>query len=145
MKPTKPIIPEKEILSAVTTALSHYIAETDPYILFGGLLDSLLEMTDSEYGFIGEVFYNDRNQPYLRNYTTTDIAWSNETRQLFESAERKGMIFSKLDSLYGMVLKTGQLIISNNPAADPRCGGLPAGHPQLNFFMGIPFYGGESY
>jgi hypothetical protein len=145
MKPTHPIIPEKELLSAITTALSHYIAETDPYILFGGLLDSLLEMTDSEYGFIGEVFYNDLNQPYLRSYATTDISWSKETRQLFEATERKGMIFSKLDSLYGMVLKTGQLIICNNLTADPRSGGLPVGHPQLNFFMGIPFYSGGEF
>jgi hypothetical protein len=59
MKSTNPIIPEKELLSAITTVLSHYIAETDPYILFCGLLDSLLEMTDSEYGFIGEIFYID--------------------------------------------------------------------------------------
>jgi hypothetical protein len=52
------------------------------------------------------------------------------------------MIFSEIDSLYGAVLKTGQLVISNSPATDPRRFGLPEGHPPLNSFMGIPFYGG---
>jgi hypothetical protein len=40
------------------------------------------------------------------------------------------------------VLKTGQLVISNHPASDPRSGGLPKGHPPLNAFLGLPFYGG---
>jgi hypothetical protein len=135
-------IPEKTLLNAITTVLSQYITETDPYVLFNGLLDILLEMTDSEYGFIGEVFYTDENKPFIKSYATTNIAWSEETRVLYNKAKRKGMIFSKIDSLYGSVLKTGQLVISHNPAADPRRFGLPEGHPPLNTFMGIPFYGG---
>ena len=38
--------------------------------------------------------------------------------------------------------KTGQRVISNQPDADPHSGGLPRGHPPLNAFMGLPFYGG---
>lgn len=135
-------IPEKALLNAITTVLSHYITETDPYILFNGLLEVLLDMTDSEYGFIGEVFYTDENKPYIKSYATTNIAWSEKTRELYNETKRKGMIFSKTDSLYGSVLKTGQLVISNDPAVDPRRFGLPEGHPPLNTFMGIPFYGG---
>ncbi len=135
-------IPEKQLLSAITTVLSHYITETDPYILFNGLLEILLEMTESEYGFIGEVFFTDNDEPYIKSYATTNIAWSEETRHLYDKTKRNGMIFSKVDSLYGSVLKTGQLVISNNPATDPRRFGLPKGHPPLNTFMGIPFYGG---
>ncbi len=135
-------ISEKELLNAITTVLSQYITETDPYILFNGLLEILLEMTDSEYGFIGEVFYTEENKPFIKSYATSNIAWSEKTRELYDKTKRKGMIFSKIDSLYGSVLKTGQLVISNNPAVDPRRFGLPEGHPPLNSFMGIPFYGG---
>lgn len=142
MNQTEQQIPEKLLLNAITSVLSHYITETDPYILFNGLLEILLEITDSEYGFIGEVFYTDENTPYIKSYATTNIAWSQQTRNLYEKTKRKGMIFSKIDSLYGSVLKTGQLVISNNPSTDPRRYGLPKGHPPLNAFMGIPFYGG---
>ncbi len=135
-------IPEKLLLNAITNVLSHYITETDPYILFNGLLEVLLEITDSEYGFIGEVFYTDEKTPYIKSYATTNIAWSQQTKSLYEKTKRKGMIFSKIDSLYGSVLKTGQLVISNTPSIDPRRYGLPKGHPPLNAFMGIPFYGG---
>lgn len=137
-------IPEKLLLKAITTALFQHIEETDPYVLFSGLLDTLLELTGSEYGFIGEVFYDDKHVAYIKSYATTNIAWSEDTQRLYEEAKRKGMIFSKPDSLYGAVLKTGHLIISNEPARDSRSCGIPDGHPPLNSFMGIPFYNGEA-
>ncbi len=142
MKNTKKV-PEKYLLEAITKALLRYIAETDPYVLFNGLLDTLLELTGSEYGFIGEVFYTEDNAPYIKSHATTNIAWSDETQRLYEDTKNKGMVFSRLDSLYGAVLKTGQLIISNHPATDSRSCGVPHGHPPLNSFMGIPFYNGE--
>jgi len=142
MNARSPQVSEKQLLNAITLALSHYITETNPYILFNGLLEPLLEITESEYGFIGEVFYDEANAPYIKSYATTNIAWNKETQQLFEATKRKGMLFSKLNSLYGTVLKTGQLVISNQPVTDPRSYGIPEGHPPLNAFMGIPFYGG---
>lgn len=135
-------VSEYSLLTSITMVLSQYITETDPYILFNGLLDSLLEMTDSEYGFIGEVFYSENNQPFIKSYATTNIAWSERTKQLYNETQKKGMLFLRLDSLYGAVINTGQLVISNRPTTDPRSCGLPQGHPPLNTFMGMPFYGG---
>lgn len=132
------------LLKTITTALSRYISETDPYILFNGLLDTLLELTESEYGFIGEVFYDDKQSPYIKSYATTNIAWSEETQRLYEETKKKGMIFAKTDSLYGAVLKTGHLIIANEPTSDKRSCGVPRGHPPLNTFMGIPFFSGDT-
>ena len=133
-------ISEKRLLKAITTALLHYISETDPHVLFNGLLDTLLELTGSEYGFIGEVFYSDEKIPYIKSHATTNIAWSDETQRLYEATKKKGMLFSRLDSLYGAVLNTGKLIISNQPSDDSRSCGVPHGHPPLNSFMGIPFF-----
>lgn len=135
-------ISEYSLLASITAVLSQYITETNPYILFNGLLNILLEITDSEYGFIGEVFYTENNEPYIKSYATTNIAWSEETRRLYDETRKKGMLFSRLDSLYGAVLKTGQLVVSNQPATDPRSCGLPHGHPPLAAFMGMPFYSG---
>jgi transcriptional regulator with GAF, ATPase, and Fis domain len=143
MKTSSEDISEQLLLKTITTALSRYIAETDPTVLFNGLLDTLLELTNSEYGFIGEVFYTEDQTPFIKSYATTNIAWSEETQRLYEDAKKKGMVFSRPDSLYGAVLKTGQLIIANDPASDSRSCGIPQGHPPLNSFMGIPFYAGK--
>ncbi len=133
-----------ELTQAITHALSQFIAQANPYILFNGLLDSLLELTDSEYGFIGEVFYSNTGLPYIQSYATSNISWSMETRDLYEKTERQGLTFSKLNTLYGAILKTGKYVLSNDPANDPRSGGLPKGHPPLNTFLGVPFYSGET-
>lgn len=133
-----------ELTSIITQALTQFIAEANPYILFNGLLDNLLRLTESEYGFIGEVFYNNTGQPYIQSYATTNISWSKETRELYDKTEKQGLTFSKLNTLYGEILKTGKYVISNNPADDPRSGGLPKGHPPLNRFLGIPFFSGDS-
>ena len=133
---------DRSLLLSVSSILSQFITETDPYILFGGLLDSLLELTGSEYGFIGEIFQSEDGSPYIKSYATTNISWSLETKRLYEATKKRGMVFSRMDSLYGAVKRTGQLVISNRPTDDPRSGGLPKGHPPLNSFMGMPFYGG---
>lgn len=146
--PEKPMPPaagaratDRSLLLSVSNILSQFITETDPYILFGGLLDSLLALTSSEYGFIGEIFQTEDGSPYIKSYATTNIAWSPETRRLYDETKKRGMIFSRPDSLYGAVIRSGQLVISNHPRDDPRSCGLPKGHPPLNSFMGMPFYG----
>lgn len=133
-----------ELTNAITQALTQFIAEANPYILFNGLLDNLLRLTESEYGFIGEVFYNNTGQPYIQSYATTNISWSKETSELYQKTEKQGLTFSKLNTLYGEILKTGKFVISNDPGNDPRSGGLPKGHPPLNRFLGIPFFSGDS-
>lgn len=133
---------DRSLLLSVSSILSQFITETDPYILFNGLLDALLELTGSEYGFIGEIFPDDEGNPYIKSYATTNIAWSAETRRLYDETKKRGMVFSRLDSLYGAVIKTGQLVVSNHPQGDARSCGLPPGHPPLHAFMGMPFYGG---
>jgi len=145
MSLTSAQVPEKQLLNAITSVLSRYITETDPYVLFNGLLDKLLEITESEYGFIGEVFFSTEKIPFIKSYATTNIAWSDRTRMLYEENKKNGMIFNKPNSLYGEVLKTGRLVISNRPATDPRSYGLPKGHPPLTAFMGVPFFAGGNF
>ena len=41
------------------------------------------------------------------------------------------------------VMTEARPIISNDPANDPRAGGLPQGHPALNAFVGMPFFKGK--
>ena len=104
--------------------------------LFKKMLDYVLNVTGSEYGFIGEVFTNE-NKPALRTYAITDISWNDETRALYKRYEEKGMVFTNHNTLFGYTLKTGESVITNEPGSDPRKGGIPHGHPPLNCYMGL--------
>ena len=128
------------MLDAIRQAQARFIVDAASRESFGDLLDILLSITDSEYGFIGEVFHTDDGAPYLRTHSITNIAWNEETLAFYEKyTAEEGMEFRNLNTLFGEVLKTGESVIANDPVNDPRAGGLPPGHPAMHSFMGLPF------
>ena len=131
------------LLEGVTRAQREFILETDPRRGFDRILALLLETTASEYGFIGEVFSEPDGTPYLKTHAITNIAWSPETLDWFEKNAPAGLEFRRLDSLFGAVMTTRRTVIANDPANDPRRGGVPPGHPPLLKFLGIPFFHGD--
>jgi len=133
---------DRSLLTAITSAQSAMVEGSDPRQVFEVLLDNLLILTHSEYGFIGEILQSNKGQPYLKTYAITDISWNEETKKFFEENVSRGLDFYNLDTLFGAVIKTGKPVISNDPAHDDRSAGIPKGHPPLNSFLGLPFYGG---
>ena len=132
-----------KLLDALNRIQSQYISESTPRVLFDQLLNNLISLTESEYGFIGEVLYTDEGKAYLKTHAITDIAWNKETREFYEKNAAAGMEFYNLKTLFGVVMSTGKLVIANDPSTDSRRGGLPEGHPPLNAFLGLPCYCGE--
>ena len=128
------------LLSAVSKALTVGIKGADPRELFNDLLDVILDVTESEYGFIGEVFYDADGSPYVKTRSITNIAWNNETRSYYEQYAAEGLEFRNLATLWGAVLTSGRAVISNSPQTDSRAIGTPSGHPPLRAFMGLPFH-----
>ncbi len=122
-----------------------FIADPDPKAAFDGLLTTLLRASDSEYGFIGEIHHRPSGRPYLKTHAITNIAWDDASRAFFEENAPQGLEFDNLDSLFGAVVVTGEPVLSNDPANDPRACGIPDGHPPLRAFLGLPFrHGGET-
>ncbi len=133
----------QRLSEVIVRAQSHFINQKSRKEAFNLLLEDILKVTDSEYGFIGDVLYSEEGVPYLKAYAITDIAWNEETRQIYAQGTINGIEFRNLDSLFGAALRTKQPVISNHPSQDPRRGGLPKGHPDLNSFLGIPIYSGD--
>ncbi|MCO5097784.1 MAG: GAF domain-containing protein [Rhodocyclaceae bacterium] len=135
---------QNRMLHAVSEAQADFISDADPHPTFNRLLTQLLDITDSQYGFIGETPRNAEGTPYLRIYAISDLSWDDASRGLYQSVVKGGFEFRNPNSLFGQVLSSGKPLLSNAPASDPRRGGLPQGHPPLNAFMGLPLYrGGE--
>lgn len=102
------------------------------------LLQELIALTQSEFGLIGDVLYTPEGAPYLKVKVLTNIAWSPETKALYDSNQADGLEFHNTNNLLGRVMTEGRPVISNAPATDARSGGIPAGHPKLNAFLGLP-------
>lgn len=131
------------VLDAVSQVQGLFIAERNPSEIFDETLSTILRLTDSEYGFIGEVLTDEDGAGYLKTFAATDISWDEETSKFYQDNAPTGLEFRNHKSLFGEVLRTGEPIISNDPEFDPRAGGLPEGHPPLLAFLGVPLYMGE--
>ncbi|MCS6865257.1 MAG: PAS domain S-box protein [Gemmataceae bacterium] len=132
-----------QLLQSLSRLQQDFLLEAPPQNVFQEMLAVLLQCTQSEYGFLGEVHRDASGQPYLHTQAISDIAWDEATRQLYAEKARSGMIFTNLNTLFGHVLTTGQPLISNDPENDPRSYGLPPGHPPLYAFLGVPLYRGH--
>jgi GAF domain-containing protein len=135
-----PVRKSLDLLTTIVKVHRKFFDSESSNITFGYFLEALLDIMDSEYGFIGEIKYEDDGTMYLQTRAVTNIAWNDETQKFYEENVEQGLRFCNLKTLFGTVMTTGKPVISNNPSIDPRAGGIPAGHPPLNHFLGIPFF-----
>lgn len=134
----------ENLLNAIKKAQSLYIAETDSRQIYQLLLQSLVEITESEYGFLDEVCHDGDGTLSKKNLAISDISWDAQSRSLYRQLQERDMKFSYLDNLAGLPALTGETIIANDPTHDIRSRGLPKGHPQIRSFLGMPiFFGGK--
>jgi DNA-binding CsgD family transcriptional regulator/GAF domain-containing protein len=127
------------LLRSIQNAQAKYIIESCSNQVFDDLLGEALNLTESQFGFIGEILNDQEGKPYLKTQSITNIAWNKKTRKLYEESASLGMEFHNLDSLFGEVITTGKPVISNDPLNDPRSRGFPKEHPPLKAFLGLPF------
>ncbi|WP_018934656.1 PAS domain S-box protein [Thioalkalivibrio sp. ALJ24] len=130
------------LLEAMRLATTHYMetesgAEVWPFLLY-----ALLQVTDSQYGFMGETEWH-HGQPRLRIHAITNIAWDEASAQLYEDLLTGDQRLCGTDNLISRVLRDGQMLIADDITKDPRAGGLPEGHPDLGAYLGMPIYHGD--
>jgi len=64
----------QDLLNCITRAHIDYPDLADRSTIFHEFLNDLLKLTDSEYGFIGEILHTKEQQPYTRMFAVSDIA-----------------------------------------------------------------------
>ncbi|WP_421857375.1 PAS domain-containing protein [Oceanicaulis sp.] len=133
----------RRLLEAISEVQAIYIGgDEDAHAFFQRLLDILLDITDSEYGFVGEVVgTGDGVRPWLRTWATTDISWDENSRALYGAAGV--MEFTSTDLLFGSILKDREAVIANAGPGESLKLRLPDGHPPMTSFLGLPMMSGD--
>ncbi|MBY0515645.1 MAG: PAS domain-containing protein [Bacteriovoracaceae bacterium] len=133
---------KQEIMKhTISEIRKHYIeSHGNRKKFFELVLSSVLSITESGYGFIGGIYLDPEGKPFLRSFAITDISWNEEVKKFFLENTDKGLEFRNLNTLFGEVIKTGNPLLVNHPDNHPKSGGLPAGHPLLHNFLGLPCY-----
>lgn len=131
------------LINSLNELLRRQLENDSLNLAFNKILDDVIELTDSKFGFIAEALYDEDGQPYIRTKALTNIAWNKETQSLYDENRERGMEFKNLKTIFGQVLINKRPYIANNPPNDRHAAGTPHGHPPLNSFLGIPFMNGE--
>jgi len=135
---------QQQLIEAIAHVQSQFIRDSDRNKVFDALVKDILALTDSEYGFVGKVLHKPDGSPYLKMLAMTDISWDQDTWSFYQANAPEGLEFLNMHTLFGAAITGGRPVLSNDPAHDPRSGGLPAGHPPLRAFAGLPIqHGGE--
>ncbi len=133
-----------QLIESIRFAQENYITEENPQQVFDSLLNTIVSLTDSEYGFLDEVLLDENGEMYKLSLALSDISWNEEYQKLYSELRARNLEFRNLKNLAGAPAVTGKTVIANEVAHDTRSGGIPAGHPLIHSFMGVPLYfGGE--
>lgn len=136
--------PGADLLAAINRITSGFLATQNVLKHFNETLRIILEVSHSEYGFLSELMHDEQGKPFMRAYAISDISWDAKSKAMYSVFEqKKHMDFRALDNLFGYVLKTGETIISNDPANDKRAGGFPYGHRSMDSYLGMPLIAGQ--
>jgi PAS domain S-box-containing protein len=128
------------LLDMLRQATQDFLTTQDLNITSNQLLDGLLVLAESTYGFLGEVLEDEEKKPYLKAHAISNLAWNKATQTLYSKNKEQGMEFHNLNTLFGVVLRTQKAFATNQAQNDPQKGGLPSGHPPIGNFLGIPVY-----
>lgn len=144
LKQSQHLREQTSLLASVRRAQSLFISGHDPAGVYEELLQILVQATDSEYGFLDEVRYEADGTPYKLSLALSNIAWDEESRNLYEALVARRKEFRNQHNLSMAPVKEARIIIANDVLRDHRFQGLPDGHPPLHSFIGIPLFSGDA-
>ena len=126
-----------ELLRTMSRLQSEFMSDAAPHELFNGLLPTVLSLTQSKVGFIGEVPAASTEDSSATIPAARNTASNPGMLTLHAESAPTGRGFKKL---LNAVMTTGQSVITNQAATDPRCDGLFEGHSTLESFLALPVY-----
>lgn len=139
-----------EIQSAYIQRRSHSSLEIksadDPIALYYKTFDLavqyLIDLSESEFGFIGRIFYDEDGQPFIRQVfgIRENLPINEQQRQTLNMYKGEGRKLCKFTNILGDLIATKEPLIINDIRAYPKPTGIPQWHVfPINSFLGIPF------
>ncbi len=135
---------QSKLLDMLHHSTTDFVEKADFVGTMSQMLKTLLSLTRSEYGFAGEVLYDDRQQPCIKPHAISNIDWSDEQQAEYNQLVKGGLEFNNMQTLFGEVLQNKSVVIHNQLAGETNDTGMPDGHPQIQSYLAVPvFYGDE--
>ena len=99
------------------------------------ILEELLNLTNSEFGFIGEVSY-ENDKPYIDTHALMNLSLDEEVSSYFEENIQEGIDFLNMSGLFDKIIGNGKSIITNKNASNNGIEGTN----KMNNSISLPFF-----
>lgn len=133
---------KKKYLEIITEIQNYYIETKDKKETFDLFLKRILDQTNSEFGFMCEVYFDKNKNKYERSNEFCNMAWNQISGAIFEKSEFKGDKFRNINAPLEKVLIEEKLI-KYNPFSNKGLsvsGDIIPGLPHIQTFVGIPIF-----
>lgn len=128
------------LLNMLHDSLTAFILEGKFRATLDSMLDSLLKLTDSEFGFLAEVLFTPKNAPFLRVQSITDISWSPEAAEMYSRVGTEKFEFHELDNMLGESIRRREIVTVNAGESEELFSNLPVGHPEIRTLLSVPIF-----
>jgi len=139
----KDLIEVSHLNRSIQRAQNIFLTHDSLHAALEFVLNDLLSLTGSRFGFVGEILHHTDETPYLKVGAITNISWNAESEALYQQVQRRGLIFEHSENMLGASMTADQAVIANDFPSDPRRGGLPDMHPPISSYFGVPIYAGS--
>jgi PAS domain S-box-containing protein len=131
------LLRQQSLEHTVLRAQACFLEESDSQLAFEQLLKDILVLTESEYGFIGEIQYREDGSRFLKTHAITHNLPGKAYQDFSAAHSSVNAVFNHPESALGLAMHQGKVVISNTPESDIK-NDLPLDHPPLSAFLGIP-------
>lgn len=121
------------VLEGINRILNDVVRAKTEEELGNACLSVALEITGSEFGFVGEI----GGDGLLHDIAISDMGW-NQCLMYDKTGHRRNPENFVLHGLYGRAIDSRKGFFTNDPASHPDSIGVPSGHPLLTSFLGVP-------
>jgi PAS domain S-box-containing protein len=134
---------QSSLLNMLHDSLNAFVLEGGFKATLDTMLENLIRLTGSEFGYLAEVLYDHAEKPYLRVHAITDISWDALSAEMLSGTGTDRFEFRELDNLLGTCIRDGKPVAVNQAWADASVSRLPPGHPEIRTFLSVPIYVGS--
>ncbi|MFZ6798480.1 GAF domain-containing protein [Undibacterium sp. Di24W] len=133
---------QQNLAQVISNAQAKFIHSLEHGEGFKSLLHDILDLTGSSYGFIGEVFQDQKSETHLKLFTINRTAKKLTSPLTANECTTQNLKLNALDDLFGAAIRTKSVIILNE-LTDERMQGTST-HPGIHNFLGLPIYYNEA-
>ena len=129
---------QARLLNMLHESLTTFIRGGKFRTTLDNMLEGLLKLTNSEFGFLAEVVQEDEDASYLRVQSMANLPWSLPSEEMCNRVGTDRFKLPGLDKVMGDLIRNKKAVSVDENRSVELFAELPEGHPEIRTFLSVP-------